>query len=343
MVVIDGLRRCRKLYTLTEYQQMIGRTGRMGQGKQGRVFVMLEKGDVEVFHSLYCPRQRYTEWKTVRDLQSQEEGEQKNYSCQNSQNSQNSQNKKGQGEGEGNAFLRSAESVKKMILECVAIGVAKTLPDLICLFWRYSLYPFCTTRRRRGGLENGVEREQENTVFLLEYCGGERASFRLSLHPSIDEIHHPLEQLVGRCAIELIDNHFLRMVLPFGEEVSEETQSSVLLNRVHLHVTELGQAVFRSGMTISEVHTLSLALTKLNQSIDISNSLQLIYHLTPITLNVAIPLPIALDYIESNLSEAELQFIHRAILPISTLHQLRGGARVDVCSNIMFTLLLVTQ
>ena len=309
----------------------------MGQGKQGRVFVMLEKEDVEVFHSLYCPRQRCTEWKTVRDLQSQEEGKRENCSSQQSQQSQQSQHKEGQGEEEGNLFLRSAESVKKVILECVAIGVAKTLPDLICLFLRYSLYPFCTTRsrKRKDGLGNGMEREQENTVFLLEYYGGERALFRLSLHPSMDEVHHPLEQLVGRCAIELIDNHFLRMVLPFGEEVSEETRSSVLLNRVHLHVTELGQAVFRSGMTIPEVHALSLALTKLNQSIDISNSLQLIYHLTPIALNITIPLPIALDYIESNLSEAELQFIHRTILPISTLHQLRGGARVDVCSNII--------
>lgn len=303
VVVIDGIQRCGKRYTTTEYQQMIGRTGRMGQQKQGRVYVMVEKGEVDVFLSTYHHHQQH---------QYQEQDHQQQHGIRK----------------EGEIFLRSAECIQKALLECVAIRVATTLPDLICLFSRHSLYPYC------AGRENGDPAHWKNDrkeVLVLEYVNGKCPSLRLSLHPEWKEEDYPLEYLVGRCVIELIENHFMRMLLPFREEVEEGTPSSALLARVQLVVTELGQAVFRSGMAISEVHSLALTLAKLNQSIDISNSLQLTYHLTPITMNVTVPLPVALDYIETNLSEAELQFIHREILPLNILHQLRSGARMDVC------------
>ena len=136
--------------------------------------------------------------------------------------------------------------------------------------------------------------------------------------------------MIAKCIIDLVDNHFILLVLPYQEEVSPLEDSESLLKRVSLSVTELGQAVFQSGMNVSEVHSLVLALASLNKSIDISNSFQIFYHLTPITLNVNVSLPVAIDYIETNLSEPELQFVNRSILPLSTLYRLRSGSRTDV-------------
>ena len=166
-------------------------------------------------------------------------------------------------------------------------------------------------------------------VVRLEYLANP-SRFRLSINRDCLQAESSLYYLIAKCIIDLVDNHFILLVLPYQEEVSPLEDSESLLKRVSLSVTELGQAVFQSGMNVSEVHSLVLALASLNKSIDISNSFQIFYHLTPITLNVNVSLPVAIDYIETNLSEPELQFVNRSILPLSTLYRLRSGSRTDV-------------
>lgn len=286
IVVIDGIRRCNKFYTQTEYQQMIGRTGRMGQNRRGEVFVILEKNDISYFRQINT------------------------FQCLSPAHSE---------ETKENVFLRSPEYWKKAILECVAIGIIKTIPDALNLFSQDSFYPH---------LNPSPVILPQQVVTLEALTNPSR--FRLSIHENCSEVNSPLQYLLAKCIISLIDNHFLLLVLPYQEEMNPSEESVTLLKRASLSVTELGQAVFQSGMNVSEVHSLALALASLNQSIDISNSFQIFYHLTPITLNINVQLPVALDYIETNLSEPELQYVNRSILPLSTLYQLRSGSRIDV-------------
>ena len=286
IVVIDGIRRCNKFYTNTEYQQMIGRTGRMGQDMKGEVFVVMERDDLSYY-------------KQMR-------------SCQCSLPVQN------QGT-ELHTFLRSTEYWKKAILECVAIGIVKTIPSALNLLSQDSFYPHLSHSPMIP----------PHQVVRLEYLANP-SRFRLSINRDCLQAESSLYYLIAKCIIDLVDNHFILLVLPYQEEVSPLEDSESLLKRVSLSVTELGQAVFQSGMNVSEVHSLVLALASLNKSIDISNSFQIFYHLTPITLNVTVSLPVAIDYIETNLSEPELQFVNRSILPLSTLYRLRSGSRTDV-------------
>ena len=80
---------------------------------------------------------------------------------------------------------------------------------------------------------------------------------------------------------------------------------------------------------MAEVRALVAALRRLNDSLDVSQTLQVIFHLTPLT-RLAVPLPQALEYVETQLSEAELRFVDERLLPLATLYQLRSGARSEV-------------
>ena len=71
------------------------------------------------------------------------------------------------------------------------------------------------------------------------------------------------------------------------------------------------------------------ALRRLNDSLDVSQTLQVIFHLTPLTA-LSVPLPRALEYLETYLSEPELRFVDEHLLPLATLYRLRSGGRCDV-------------
>ena len=98
---------------------------------------------------------------------------------------------------------------------------------------------------------------------------------------------------------------------------------------VSLAATELGLAVLRSGLPVEEVRALVAALRRLNDSLDVSQTLQVIFHLTPLTA-LSVPLPRALEYLETYLSEPELRFVDERLLPLATLYCLRSGGRCDV-------------
>ena len=98
---------------------------------------------------------------------------------------------------------------------------------------------------------------------------------------------------------------------------------------VSLAATELGLAVLRSGLPVAEVRALVAALRRLNDSLDVSQTLQVIFHLTPLTA-LSVPLPRALEYLETYLSEPELRFVDERLLPLATLYRLRSGGRCDV-------------
>ena len=98
---------------------------------------------------------------------------------------------------------------------------------------------------------------------------------------------------------------------------------------VSLAATELGLAVLRSGLPVAEVRALVAALRRLNDSLDVSQTLQVIFHLTPLTA-LSVPLPRALEYLETYLSEPELRFVDKRLLPLATLYRLRSGGRCDV-------------
>lgn len=96
VVVLDGIRRGKQSYTRTEYQQMVGRTGRMGQTAAGRVFVLLDAADAAAYQRL---AQR-----EARDV---------------------SQTQDGAAEAESRRFLRSDDYWRKAVLELVGCGVAR--------------------------------------------------------------------------------------------------------------------------------------------------------------------------------------------------------------------------
>ena len=87
--------------------------------------------------------------------------------------------------------------------------------------------------------------------------------------------------------------------------------------------------MLRSGLPVAEVRALVAALRRLNDSLDVSQTLQVIFHLTPLT-PLSVPLPRALEYLETQLSEPELRFVDERLLPLATLYRLRSGGRSDV-------------
>ena len=67
-----------------------------------------------------------------------------------------------------------------------------------------------------------------------------------------------------------------------------------------------------------------------SHSFDISNSFQIIFHLTPHHIEISFPIELLIIYIESNLTEDDISFINREIVPISTLYDLRNGGCLEV-------------
>lgn len=89
--------------------------------------------------------------------------------------------------------------------------------------------------------------------------------------------------------------------------------------------TELGEASFLSRLNVSEVASLARSLSQLNTRVDVSNSLQIVYHLTPLSAELRIPVAAALDYVHRFLTDAEMQFADRELLPLHVLTALREG------------------
>ena len=58
--------------------------------------------------------------------------------------------------------------------------------------------------------------------------------------------------------------------------------------------------------------------------------LQVLFHLTPLAVDVRVDIAAVLQYTESQLADAELQFINRDVLPLGTLYSLRNGRSVEV-------------
>ena len=81
---------------------------------------------------------------------------------------------------------------------------------------------------------------------------------------------------------------------------------------------------------MNEVCFIAQSMTELNNAVDISNSFQIIFHLTPLHIEISFPIEILLLYIESNLTEDDISFINREIVPISTLYDLRNGGCLEV-------------
>ena len=84
-------------------------------------------------------------------------------------------------------------------------------------------------------------------------------------------------------------------------------------------------ALCLEALGISEVASLARSLSQLNTRVDVSNSLQIVYHLTPLSAELRIPVAAALDYVHRFLTDAEMQFAHRELLPLHVLTALREG------------------
>ena len=105
---------------------------------------------------------------------------------------------------------------------------------------------------------------------------------------------------------------------------------------VEVVLTELGDAVFSGNVSIRDVMTIARNLTQLNNALDISNTFQILYQLTPLTIEIKISIDVILLYIESHLTESDVAYINRDIVPISVLYSLRNGSGTDVLSCSLF-------
>lgn len=284
IVMIDGVSRCKVYYTATEYKQMIGRTGRMGQSKQGKVYVLLDRDDEEAFRSLHAGLDSFTDLKET---------------CCN--------------QNEGNLYLRTEEYWEKAIIELIGGGF-KDNPDFVirslyeCSFFS-SFVPSVTLQE----------------YIHISFEKGNPDYYHCSIPEMIQKNDNSLLKQLCECFLSLVEKGILLILLPVAMGIEEATRSDV---RVVL--TELGNAVYTGNISVDEVITIAKNLNELNSVLDISNTFQIVYQLTPLHLDYKLPIDLVISYIETNLMESEVAYINRDIVPIPVLYSLRNGCGLNV-------------
>lgn len=290
IVIIDGISRCKVYYTATEYKQMIGRTGRMGQSKQGKVYVLLDRDDEESFHSLHSGLDLFNDLKET---------------CCNP--------------NEQNQYLRTEKYWEKAIIELIGGGFKSHPNSIIGTLYEYSFFSSFLP-----------------SISLQEYIHvsfekGNPDCYHCSIPEMVQKSENALLKGLCNCFISLVEKGVLLVLLPVEMEIENATESNV---RVVL--TELGNAVYTGNISVNEVITIAKNLTTLNSVLDISNTFQIIYQLTPLQLDYKLSIDLVISYIESNLMESEVAYINRAIVPMSVLYSIRNGCGVNVLINDLF-------
>lgn len=347
VVVLDGIRRGKQSYTRTEYQQMVGRTGRMGQTAAGRVFVLLDAADAAAYQRL---AQR-----EARDV---------------------SQKQDGAAEAESRRFLRSGDYWRKAVLELVGCGVARgalavlqrladqsffgfllgrpalrvgdfvslrvepgppeqyvvaLAPSLLAADGELALSPSLqpATLKPATSAEQSVQSAQppsESQQTAQQSVQQSQQSAKHTQHSPPDPL---LLEIVSALRF-LLEGGFLVLTLPVAVESTAVQAAGTAAQQLALTLTALGEAAFRSGLSATDVQQLAASLARLNENLDISNHLQVLFHLTPLAVDVRVDIAAVLQYTESQLADAELQFINRDVLPLGTLYSLRNGRSVEV-------------
>ena len=358
VVVLDGIRRGKQSYTRTEYQQMVGRTGRMGQTAAGRVFVLLDAADAAAYQRL---AQR-----EARDV---------------------SQTQDGAAEAESRRFLRSDDYWRKAVLELVGCGVARgalavlqrladqsffgfllgrpTLhvgdfvslrvepgppeqyvvalaPSLLAADGELALSPSLqpAALKPATSAEQSVQSAQppsESQQTAQQSVQQSQQTAQQSVQQSQQSAKHtqhsppdPLLLEIVSALRFLLEGGFLVLTLPVAVESTAVQAAGTAAQQLALTLTALGEAAFRSGLSATDVQQLAASLARLNENLDISNHLQVLFHLTPLAVDVRVDIAAVLQYTESQLADAELQFINRDVLPLGTLYSLRNGRSVEV-------------
>ena len=340
VVVLDGIRRGKQSYTRTEYQQMVGRTGRMGQTAAGRVFVLLDAADAAAYQRL---AQR-----EARDV---------------------SQTQDGAAEAESRRFLRSGDYWRKAVMELVGCGVARGALAVLQRLADQSFFGFLLGRpalRVGDFVSLRVEPGPPEQYVVALAPSLLAADGELALSPSLQPAtlkpatsaeqsvqsaqslsesqqtaqqsakhtqHSPPDPLLLEIVSALrflLEGGFLVLTLPVAAEASAVQAAGTAAQQLALTLTALGEAAFRSGLSATDVQQLAASLARLNENLDISNHLQVLFHLTPLAVDVRVDIAEGLQYTESQLADAELQFINRDVLPLGTLYSLRNGRSVEV-------------
>ena len=340
VVVLDGIRRGKQSYTRTEYQQMVGRTGRMGQTAAGRVFVLLDAADAAAYQRL---AQR-----EARDV---------------------SQTQDGAAEAESRRFLRSGDYWRKAVLELVGCGVARGALAVLQRLADQSFFGFLLGRpalRVGDFVSLRVEPGPPEQYVVALVPSLLAADGELALSPSLQPAtlkpatsaeqsvqsaqslsesqqtaqqsakhtqHSPPDPLLLEIVSALrflLEGGFLVLTLPVAVESTAVQAAGTAAQQLALTLTALGEAAFRSGLSATDVQQLATSLARLNENLDISNHLQVLFHLTPLAVDVRVDIAAVLQYTESQLADAELQFINRDVLPLGTLYSLRNGRSVEV-------------
>lgn len=347
VVVLDGIRRGKQSYTRTEYQQMVGRTGRMGQTAAGRVFVLLDAADAAAYQRL---AQR-----EARDV---------------------SQTQDGAAEAESRRFLRSGDYWRKAVLELVGCGVARGALAVLQRLADQSFFgfllgrpalrvgDFVSLRVEPGPPEQYVvalapsllaadgelalspslqpaalkpatsaEQSVQSAQSLSESQQLAQQSVQQSQQSAKHTQHSPPDPLLLEIVSALrflLEGGFLVLTLPVAVESTAVQAAGTAAQQLALTLTALGEAAFRSGLSATDVQQLATSLARLNENLDISNHLQVLFHLTPLAVDVRVDIAAVLQYTESQLADAELQFINRDVLPLGTLYSLRNGRSVEV-------------
>lgn len=347
VVVLDGIRRGKQSYTRTEYQQMVGRTGRMGQTAAGRVFVLLDAADAAAYQRL---AQR-----EARDV---------------------SQTQDGAAEAESRRFLRSGDYWRKAVLELVGCGVARGALAVLQRLADQSFFgfllgrpalrvgDFVSLRVEPGPPEQYVvalapsllaadgelalspslqpaalkpatsaEQSVQSAQSLSESQQSAQQSVQQSQQSAKHTQHSPPDPLLLEIVSALrflLEGGFLVLTLPVAVESTAVQAAGTAAQQLALTLTALGEAAFRSGLSATDVQQLATSLARLNENLDISNHLQVLFHLTPLAVDVRVDIAAVLQYTESQLADAELQFINRDVLPLGTLYSLRNGRSVEV-------------
>ena len=347
VVVLDGIRRGKQSYTRTEYQQMVGRTGRMGQTAAGRVFVLLDAADAAAYQRL---AQR-----EARDV---------------------SQTQDGAAEAESRRFLRSGDYWRKAVMELVGCGVARGALAVLQRLADQSFFgfllgrpalrvgDFVSLRVEPGPPEQYVvalapsllaadgelalspslqpaalkpATSAEQSVQSAQPPSESQQSAQQSVQQSQQSAKHtqhsppdPLLLEIVSALRFLLEGGFLVLTLPVAVESTAVQAAGTAAQQLALTLTALGEAAFRSGLSATDVQQLAASLARLNENLDISNHLQVLFHLTPLAVDVRVDIAAVLQYTESQLADAELQFINRDVLPLGTLYSLRNGRSVEV-------------
>lgn len=340
VVVLDGIRRGKQSYTRTEYQQMVGRTGRMGQTAAGRVFVLLDAADAAAYQRL---AQR-----EARDV---------------------SQTQNGAAEAESRRFLRSGDYWRKAVMELVGCGVARGALAVLQRLADQSFFGFLLGRpalRVGDFVSLRVEPGPPEQYVVALAPSLLAADGELALSPSLQPAtlkpatsaeqsvqsaqslsesqqtaqqsakhtqHSPPDPLLLEIVSALrflLEGGFLVLTLPVAVESTAVQAAGTAAQQLALTLTALGEAAFRSGLSATDVQQLAASLARLNENLDISNHLQVLFHLTPLAVDVRVDIAAVLQYTESQLADAELQFINRDVLPLGTLYSLRNGRSVEV-------------